>query len=361
MKFRELSLTQVSGALPRALGNPRTPELERAGLVLRLTDTEGNVGLGEASPLPGFSAESLEACRLALEALSLGALEACFAAPGSLLARLERARALLPNGLPAAQFSLETALLDLTCARTRRSPFELFERPALARVELNAVLDATLPEAYESALELLGRGYTTLKLKLGTAWEQALDTLIRLTEHSGLKLRVDANRGLGTLDLPRVLPRLAELTLEFLEEPCAPALWASLPATRPRLALDESLLGVTPDTLPSLLRAANAQVIVLKPMALGGFSECLRWAAAARALGSEVVVTHLFDGPIALRAAAVLALLVHSPMLAAGLAPHAGLAIWPDAPSVTRTCSQIEPECFSGGISPANYWQELGG
>lgn len=361
MKLSELSLTTVSGALPRALGNPRTPEVERSGLVLALRDAEGNLGLGEASPLPGFSSESLAACRAALETLSLGDLEACFEAPGSLLTRLRRARALLPKALPAAQFSLETALLDLICARTRRSPFELFERPALARLELNAVLDATRPDAYENARELRARGYTTLKLKLGTDWEQALGSLSRLSQEGGLRLRVDANRGLGAAQLPRALTRLAELPLEFLEEPCAPELWASLPAVRPRLAVDESLSGVAPAALPELLRALGAQVIVLKPMALGGFSECVRFADAAHALGCDVVVTHLFDGPIALRAASVLALLVHSPNLAAGLAPHAGLAIWPEAPSVTAAACQIEPEHFSAGVSPANYWQALRG
>jgi L-alanine-DL-glutamate epimerase-like enolase superfamily enzyme len=125
--------------------------------------------------------------------------------------------------------------------------------------------------------------------------------------------------------------------------------------------VDESLGGVAPEALSALLHAAGAHVIVLKPMAVGGFSACVRLADTARALGCDVVVTHLFDGPIALRAASVLAMLVHSPNLAAGLAPHAGLAIWPEVPSVTTTGSELGPEQFSGGVSPPHYWQALRG
>ncbi|HEX6239392.1 MAG TPA: O-succinylbenzoate synthase, partial [Polyangiales bacterium] len=71
------------------------------------------------------------------------------------------------------------------------------------------------------------------------------------------------------------------------------------------------------------------------------------------------VVTHLFDGPIALAAASVLALALQSPRLAAGLAPHAGLAAWPAAPH-RDAGPRLAPGAFATGISPAGYWQALG-
>lgn len=360
MRLLDISIRERSGPLPRPVGNPASPEQRRAGLVLRLRDTDGNVGLGEASPLPGFSPDSLASCAAALAGLSTRDLAGCFSGSASLLEALARARALLAPGAPAAAFALETALLDLACRRERRSPFELLGRPALQRVELNAVLDGTLPDARVRALELMRQGYTTLKLKFGSRWESALDTLARLTEHGGIRLRADANRCLGAGALERALPRLAALGLEFLEEPCAPELWPSLPAIRPPLALDETLGSLRGAELPALLRQAHADVIVLKPMALGGFSECMRLADTAHAIGCAVVVTHLFDGPIALAAASVLACVVQSPALAAGLAPHAGLAAWPRAPNTTELGPRLEPGTFRSGISPSEYWQELG-
>lgn len=359
MRLHGISLREVSGALPRPVGNPEQPEQRRAGLVLGLTDAEGNVGLGEASPLPGFSRDSLESCRVALRSISARPLEDCLSGPGSLLDRLTRASALLPPGSPAAAFALETALLDLASQRDQSSPFELLERPALPQVELNAVLDGTLPDARDHALALVQRGYSTLKVKFGARWEPALELLSHLAELPGIRLRADANRGLRAEDLERALPRLAALGLEFLEEPCAPELWPALPPVCPPLALDETLGSTDSTELAALLRAARADVVVLKPMALGGFSECLRLADTARALGSRVVVTHLFDGPIGLSAASVLALAVQSPRLAAGLAPHAGLAAWPAA-SRGESGPRLAPGAFATGISPRGYWQVLG-
>lgn len=358
MKLAGIDLAEVSGELERAVGSSARPAERRAGLVLKLTDSAGNVGLGEASPLPGFSSDSLESCRAALERLEPRTLEPCLTGAQPLLERLVQARALLPAGSPAAAFALETALLDLACQRAQRSPFELLGYTPLARLELNAVLDGTLPDALGRAHAFVRGGYATLKVKLGARWEPALDTLRELSEVGGLKLRADANQSLAASDLGRALPPLAALGLEFLEEPCAPESWPHVPRERPPLALDESLAGVTSAELPRLVRASGAQVVVLKPMALGGFCECLGLAQAARACGCDVVVTHLFDGPIALRAACVLAFMVQSPGLAAGVAPHAGLAAWPPLPAAPGAA--VDPRLFQAGISPPGYWEHQG-
>lgn len=357
MKLRDISLREVLSPLLRPLGNPRAPARHRTGLLLRITDVEGNIGLGEASPLPGFSPDSLEQCRAALRGLEPPELGACLSSSENLLDRLARAAALLPPRCPAAAFALETALLDLLCRRDRSSPFELIDRPPLPFVATNAVLDGTAPDAQNQAVELAGRGYTTLKIKFGDQWQPALELLSQLAELPGIRLRADANRGLRAADLEQALPRLAALGLEFLEEPCAPELWSFLPAVLPPLALDETLATRDLPELPGLLQAARAKVVVLKPMLLGGLSKCVRWADAARGLGSPVVVTHLFDGPIALAAASVLALAVQSPGLAAGLAPHGGLAAWPAAP---ERGPRLTPSAFAAGISPSEYWQALG-
>ena len=360
MKLGDIAIAQVSGELELPVGSSARPERRRAGLILKLTDTDGNVGLGEASPLPGFSPDSLESSRAALERLEVRALRASLAASDSWLERLGRARRLLPANAPAAAFALETALLDLACKREQRSPFELLQRTPLSRLESNAVLDGTPPEALDRALALVRLGYSTLKVKLSAGWEPALATLTELGKVGGLRLRADANRSLRAVDLEHALPRLAGLGLEFLEEPCLPESWAALPSECPPLALDESLAGVASAGLPGLVRASRARVVVLKPMLLGGFSECLELSQAARACGCEVVVTHLFDGPIALRAASVLALSVQSPALAAGVAPHAGLAAWPELREASELGPALGPGLFRTGISPSHYWAAIG-
>jgi L-alanine-DL-glutamate epimerase-like enolase superfamily enzyme len=69
---------------------------------------------------------------------------------------------------------------------------------------------------------------------------------------------------------------------------------------------------------------------VLKPTLLGGFAVCLRIAREAAARGLAASVTHTFDGPVALAAAAELASALPARVLACGLDRHAGLGAWPD-------------------------------
>ena len=86
-------------------------------------------------------------------------------------------------------------------------------------------------------------------------------------------------------------------------------------------------------------------------------------ARAAHALGVEVVVTHLFDGPIALRASGVLALIVQSGALAAGLAPHAGLDAWPLWPvdADPKSATELLAQSFGNGVIPAELRALRGG
>jgi hypothetical protein len=67
---------------------------------------------------------------------------------------------------------------------------------------------------------------------------------------------------------------------------------------------------------------------VIKP-ALHGLRMARALAVQAQGCGIDVVVTHLFDGPLGLRAAAALAFSLPQPPRACGLAPHPGLAAWP--------------------------------
>ena len=94
------------------------------------------------------------------------------------------------------------------------------------------------------------------------------------------------------------------------------------------VALDESLQGGD-SLVTSLLEAGVCQALVLKPMALGGILRCLHLARLAARHGVGVVVTHLFDGPVALAAATELALALPGRVLACGLDLHPGLGSGP--------------------------------
>ncbi|AUX22225.1 O-succinylbenzoate synthase [Sorangium cellulosum] len=318
----------------------------RRGLVLSLTDEEGLVGLGEATPLPGFSPDSADADEGALVALpgALGPIELPFAAPPAGAAKGAAAfatlRALAPmsprlRGLPAARFALETALLDLIGQRLGLPlSASLGGHRRYAEVPVNGLLTTStaLPEMLARAGALAARGVRAIKVKLRSRGEegfardlQALRALRR--EHPDVELRLDANAAWSLGDVPRRLGDLAPLRPRFVEQPVAPELLHHLGACEVPWAADESLaLEGMPERL---LEAGGCAAFILKPAMLG-LLRAHELGRRAQARGIDAVVTHLFDGPIALAAACELALALPRPPLACGLDAHAGLAAWPE-------------------------------
>jgi o-succinylbenzoate synthase len=322
----ELRLFPVSGELARPAGNAQQTWNARAALLVHLIDADGRIGCGEASPLPGYSSDSLARCEEDLTGLRAGELPA--PEPGTPVEpQLRELGAQV--AAPAARFALECAWLDLLGQATGRSLAALLGRVAFSSIPLAALVDAP-SEAESLALARLAvaKGIRVLKLKVGRpgAFDRELALARRLRHELGpeVALRLDANRAWSPEETPARLAALAEIAPELVEEPSP--IWPT--ASPVPLALDETLQ--QPDSevcLRALSRVCRA--IVLKPMALGGFTRCLALARLAGELGLDVVVSHLFDGPIALAAAAELALALPRPPRACGLARHAGLSAWP--------------------------------
>src|SRR5690606_2600745 len=191
--------------------------------------------------------------------------------------------------------------------------------------------------------------------KLGRDFERELDVLRRVRDRyprEQLKLRLDVNRCWPPDLVAERLALLAPLEPEFLEEPCAA--FDGLAESPVPIARDESLLERTPD--PEWLAAQRGvAVVVLKPMLLGGISRCLEWAEAAQSAGKQVVLSHLFDGPLGLAATAQLAFALQAPELAPGLGWHPGLAPWRAEiapPDFLRTDRFVLPEAPGLGPTP---------
>lgn len=297
----------------------------RSGLFLALEREGYAPGWGEVSPLPGFSAESLDACARALMQLETDALAALVDAPSgvareALLDALE-----LPN---AARFGLETALLDATGrAQGERLATLLGGRSARSPVPLSCLLGAALPAAHllDAARRAIDEGFSCLKVKLGGGpFEDELAALVALRAALGepVALRLDPNGRFPLSELDARLAALAAVSPVWIEEPVPLDGLLSLPPTAIPWAADESL--VSSELAQRLLasRPPSCAAVVLKPALLGGLGRARALALAAQRAGLAVVVTHLFDGPIAHAAACELALSLDA-QAPAGLAPHA--------------------------------------
>ena len=266
---------------------------ERRGFLVGVED-DGSHGLGEATPLPGWT-ESSAAARRALA-------DATVDSPPD------------PDATPAAAHGVDLARLDAAARRDgrplaavlREHSFDT-DRPLPDSVPVNATIgDGSVDETVDAATDAAADGFAWLKLKVGVGEpERDLKRVqeVRNAVGDGVGLRLDAN---GAWDRPtarRMVDRLAPVGIDYLEQPLPAADLAGHAALRGRgvdIAVDESLAEAAVETVAD---AGAADVVVVKPMAVGGPSRAIAAAAAARAAGMEPVVTTTIDGVVARTAA----------------------------------------------------------
>lgn len=300
----------LDAPLATAAGDIRTREGFLVGV-----EAEGVRGLGEATPLPGWT-ESLEACRQALESGHPDALDSAEgdAADGPVTA-VGGTQDHDPTALatPAAAHGAQLARLDLT-ARNRGVPLArvLAETAGVdgspaASVPVNATVgDGDVSATVDAARQAVADGFDCLKLKVGARSLAAdLDRVDAVREAlPEVGLRLDAN---GTWDVPtadRAVRALADRSIDYLEQPLPADDLDGLASLRGRgidVAVDESLgrMGIE-----AVLATDAADVAVLKPMVLGGSATTLSVARRLDDRGIDPVVTTTVDGAVA-RAAAV--------------------------------------------------------
>jgi len=291
-----------------ALGAPATSArgtwTERRSLLVVVEDAAGNIGLGEAAPLPGYSRDTLEQARSELGGL-LGRPLPPRDEDRACGVDLRHASAALVN--PSARAAVESALLDVWAREAGVPAWSLL---CDHKAPSNVPIAVWLPEGLEPALQVARfaheHGIRAFKVKLDgrNGFESGLATLRTLRDTFGpeVALRADANQSATPAQLEASAATLRELALEWLEEPTAEPLAKSFGVP---VALDESL-AASPG-FPDLDASSDIVALVLKLTALGGFGRALGLAGHARTHGRAAVGSHLLEGAVGFMASAALA------------------------------------------------------
>ena len=174
-------------------------------------------------------------------------------------------------------------------------------------VPVNATVGDDTPEATADAVEEAVReGYPAVKLKVGSRDPEAdLDRVAAVRSKApDVDLRLDANGAWSEATAEGLLPKLADRGVSVLEQPLPAGSLDAHARLRGRgvdIALDE---GVVERGFDAVLGADAADVLVCKPMALGGLDIARNVVRAARTAGVDALVTTTIDGALA-RAGAV--------------------------------------------------------
>ncbi|MFP9059212.1 mandelate racemase/muconate lactonizing enzyme family protein [Natrialbaceae archaeon A-chndr2] len=279
-----------------AQGTMRT----RRGFLVRV-DAGDVIGIGEAAPLPGWT-ESYDDCREALE----NAIDVIDSGTAAALEAVEQT--------PAARHGLSLAIADRYATKAARPLYQyLGDGSRVARVPVNATVGArSLEEAVSAATTASDRGFGCLKLKVGSGpLEDDLERVrrVRAAVDENVELRVDANGGWTYDEAETALETLETVGVAILEQPLPAGALGGHTALRETgydvdIALDEGLLEHGVD---AICDAEAADVVVLKPMALGGIDVARELVTWLSELDIDPLVTTTIDGVVARTAAVHLA------------------------------------------------------
>jgi len=356
MTLREFSLP-LDSPLSTAAGSID----ERRGLLVEY-DHRGQRGVGEATLLSGWT-ESFSSCREGLER----ALEA--GAGGDHAAALLELDA---DDVPAARHGFATALLDADARADGDPLYRWFDGSRRTdRVPVNATVgDADRETTVTVAESAVDAGFDCLKCKVGArSLDADLDRIraVRAAVGDDVTLRLDANGAWDRETAARAFDVAESLDVAYVEQPLPAEDLSGLADLRGGpvgVAVDETL---AEHSMAAVFEADAADVVVLKPMALGGPGTAHTLAMRAREERVEPVVTTTVDGVVARTAAVHVAAaipdvapcgLATADLLAADLGPDPapvsdGHAAVPQDPGLGVDPATLDPATLDpGGSDP---------
>lgn len=266
--------------------------------VLRLTDEEGRIGLGEITPYPDPTAPGLDELIAAFEGGARDQLADAEIFDNGLTFETE-----LPSAVSSA---IDVALLDLLARREELRVADLIGNSVQEQVAVNATITALSPDEVAALGELAVKsGFSTIKLKVGFDADDRW-RLEALREAVGFQtlIRLDANGSWYTGEAIEQIHELQEYGLELIEQPVAPDDLAAMHRVR-----DASMVPIVADegvrTVADLdLHIANGACdgVAIKLSQVGGITNASVLAGNAARAGLLTFVTSTVDGPVGLAA-----------------------------------------------------------
>lgn len=302
MKITQIEFIPYHYDFPRPLRLAKMQLSYREGYYIWLYEENGFLGIGEVAPLPGFSLESMKNVKKHLESLKRqlehSAIKldvhsgAVTGFPG------------LKKFPPSLKYGIEEALFDIAGQINHVSVSHLFEETPSEQIDCNGLIGLVDLKDIENEIQyIIAAGFTTVKVKVGrTDFREDLEILEAIRSQVGeyLKLRLDANESWSLEMAQQHLKDLEEFNVEYVEQPIPRGHINDLAKLRMNskvlIAADEEIRSIK--HLKHVLSKEAADIVVLKPMLLGGLTEAYVSAVTALSKDIKVVFTSSLETAI---------------------------------------------------------------
>lgn len=293
--------------------------LQRSGILIHFRDSSDEI-LAEASPLPGFSAESLADVKNACDTYHRD-IET-FLLSDFTVNQFRSFLNTLPD-LPSLQFALSYLGLQVLSQR-KKIPFHLLlERPLNRKLQVNDVIGAGTTESIcKQIKKSIKQGFRTIKIKVPDPSVQLANCLNDLHKsHPEIRYRLDANQKWPLQKLEEWSSLFEHPPVEYVEEPVSLHQLTELPEILARcklpVALDESV-----SSLPNLTTVLNHHpqlMFIIKPSFFGNLFDLVETISRFRTLLNRIVITTSIESRVGRSMVAAVAAVIGSPETSHGL------------------------------------------
>ncbi|MTV82886.1 mandelate racemase/muconate lactonizing enzyme family protein [Secundilactobacillus folii] len=280
-------------------------------LLVKVTDSDGFTGMGEAAPTAPITGDTSASIRYAIESVIAPKLiGGSLGRPDQLKAIVDRA--LVGNHSPKA--ALNIAINDLLAKHYGVSLTTLLGGYRQQISTDYTVSVGTAPQMVAHAKQLVAEGFETLKVKVGS--QSPFEDLkqvraIRKAVGSDIQIRLDANQGWTKKQAVQMINQMMTegLNIELVEQPVPANDFEGMAYvtanTQTPIMADESIFSVK-DAL-RLLKMAGCDIINLKLMKAGGIDQALKINVIAEAFGVPCMVGSMIESQVSVTAAAEMA------------------------------------------------------
>jgi L-alanine-DL-glutamate epimerase-like enolase superfamily enzyme len=204
------------------------------------------------------------------------------------------------DGHLLAKAAVETALWDLLGQTVGAPIYRLLGGAVHPNVPLTTVLHVAPPaEMATEAVEWIGRGFQTLKLKIGFGVDadEAMVAAVREAVGAGPRIRVDAEEHYTLKEALAIGRRLERFQIELMSQPVPRTDWTGMAYLR--RALDTPLLadeGIhSPFDVVQCATSGAADMINIKVLKSGGMLPSLEMAAICRAHHLPILIGSMIE------------------------------------------------------------------
>ncbi|MCA1802411.1 MAG: o-succinylbenzoate synthase [Rhodothermaceae bacterium] len=261
----------------------------REGLLIHCLDQDRISVWAEASPLPGFSSESVSDIIQASE---------------KLIESISKGKNLI-DGIPSLSFAVDCILWKIgRTGEMKFSPETTLKTfsPTPRNIPVNTAIGIGDKQmALNKVNHYYNEGYRTFKFKVGLdrALEESILTSV-CNKYPDISIRLDANRGWSLETALSILADWKQFNPEYCEEPVQGGIFEELSriktTTGVPVAADESVRDI--GSARRLTEGKLADFLILKPSLIGNISDFLHICEMAQNSEIQVVVTTALESAI---------------------------------------------------------------